>query len=220
MIGNRIDPIGPVQTSIGIDRRRPADCDGTHSALSGEDAAVIPFAAAIDASTRCEDPVNPAFKDCRQPKPPERKLKDQGIAPEKLVHLRLDVGSKPIVDGSSRLLGLLAIVVRVVHGREVAAIRHRIEAHRIKVGDNDLVPSRSQRLLGHAGQGAVEAVGLRVSVNDEDAHRAFPPGRNVYFLGAERIRSATWSSERTPAPRVSMRSSNEAQSRCSAQFSG
>jgi len=140
----------PVEAVLRIDRRAAADSESAHGALAGENAAVVPLAAAIDAAAGDEHAVNPALENRRQPEPPERKLEDQGVAPEKLVHLRLDVGGKSIVNGGIRLFSLLAIVVRIAHGREVAAIRHRIEAHCIKVGDNDLVPGRNQRLLSRA----------------------------------------------------------------------
>src|SRR5213075_810350 len=73
-----------------------------------------------------------------------------------------------------RLLGLLAVVVRVVRGDEVAPVRHRVEAHRVEVGDGDLVTGAGERLGRRLGHGAAEAPWLRVGVDDEDAQSGSP----------------------------------------------
>jgi hypothetical protein len=74
--------------------------------------------------------------------------------------------------GGMRLLGLLAVAVAVGDGREVAPVRHRIEAHDIEIRQDDLVPGGRQRFHRRARQRAVEALRLGVGVNDEDTHGA------------------------------------------------
>src|SRR4029077_6732736 len=89
----------------------------------------------------------------------------------KLVHLSLDVRRKSVVRGSVGLFALLPVVLRVVHGDEVAPVRHRVEAHRVEVRDVNVVSRRSQRLRRLACHRAVEALRFRVGMNDKDPHR-------------------------------------------------
>src|SRR5262249_6903984 len=72
-------------------------------------------------------------------------------------------------------------------GREVPAVRHRIEAHGIEIGQHDLVPGSGQRLCRGAGQRAVEALRLGMGVHDEDAHE-----------GSRSIREATLPESASP----------------------
>src|ERR1700730_17512230 len=87
-----------------------------------------------------------------------------------------------IVGGSLRfpdqalVFGLLAQTVRVLGGHEVPPVRHRVEAHCVKVGDHDLVAIRRERRHGRAHHGAVEARRLVVCTDDEYAHRVFLMG--------------------------------------------
>src|SRR5882724_9114601 len=161
-----------VQSARGIDRRRAANGERAHRPLAGEDAAVVPLAAAVDAAARGEHAIDPALEDRGQPEPPERKLQDQRVAPEQLVHLRLEVRREAVVGGGMGLFGLLTVVAGVADGREVAAVRHRVEAHGVEIRQDDLVPGGRQRFRRRARQGAVEALRLGVGMNDEDAHGA------------------------------------------------
>jgi len=128
--------------------------------------------------------IDPALEDRRQSEPPQWELQNQYIAPEELVHLRLDVRRKSFMRGSVGLLALLPVVLRVVHGHEVAPVRHRIEAHRVEVRDVNVVSRRSQRVRRLACHRAVEALRFWVGINDEDAHRAPLISISILHAGA------------------------------------
>ncbi len=157
-----------VQPVFPIHRRLAADGDRAHRPLPDEDAAVIPLAAAVDATPRSEDSIDPALEDHREPEPPEEKLQDQNIAPEQLVHLRLDVGRKPVMRGGMGLFSLLALIVRAVDGRKISAVRHWVEAQNIEVRYDELVPGGCQRFRGFARHSPAKAARLRVGMNDKN----------------------------------------------------
>src|SRR5262249_22805051 len=98
------------------------------------------------------------------------KLEDQRVAPVELVHLGLQLGRIAVVEAGMRLLGLLPQPRGIGDGAEVAAIRHRVEAHGVEVGDDDLVSRRRESGAGLAGHRGVEARRLVMGVDDEEAH--------------------------------------------------
>jgi len=67
--------------------------------------------------------------------PPQGELQDQDIAPDELVHLGLQPLHISAYCARVLFLHLLLQPRRIGDGREVAAVRYRVEAHRMQIGD-------------------------------------------------------------------------------------
>ena len=152
-----------------IRRRRSAGGHRKHGAFAFEHSVLVETVAAVGAP-HGKDPVHPAFQDRREAEPPEGKLPDHEIAPLGLAQFSLHIRREASDLGRVHLLDLLLEIPRVLHRREIAAVGHRIEFHRVEIRDLDGVPGGAHRLVRRSKHGPVETFRLGVGVDDEDVH--------------------------------------------------
>ena len=88
--------------------------------------------AAIGSSNRKRS-INPAFQDRGYAEPPQRKLLDHQIAPLNLAYLGIERGGEPIVSRRVGFFALLAEIIGIANGGEVATVRNRIKVHGIEI---------------------------------------------------------------------------------------
>ena len=93
------------QAVRGAHRRIGCGRGRDQGAASAQSAGVVAFPGAIGDAV-CEDAIEPSLEYCRNRKPPQRKLKDQEIAPQEFVDFALDVRLEQIVG-----LGVLLFAV-------------------------------------------------------------------------------------------------------------
>ena len=72
---------------------------------------------------------------------------------------------------SQRLFGLLPEHCGIRHCHEIAPVRDRIETHGVKIGNNNLVPTRGQRGNSGAQHRAIEADRFGMGIDNQDTHQ-------------------------------------------------
>lgn len=140
-----------------------------------------------------EDTVDPPFHDRRHAEPPQGKLKHDDVGPQQLLLFLANVSALRAGGISLALRPVVDQALPGVASGKILGVRHRLEAHRVKIRDAHLVPAFPQGLHGAILERSIQRARIGVRIDDEVFHNALlkaaNPGR-ITEAGAPALAAA------------------------------